>query len=52
MDWKYLLLFPLLFFGCQTEKEAQDPLEVRIDYQNAKVKPFEDLLRERPIQEE
>lgn len=52
MDWKYLLLFPLFLAGCQTGKEPQDPREVRIDYQEAEVKPFEELLREKPIQEE
>lgn len=52
MDWKCLLLFPLIFVECQTEKETQDPLEVKIDYQNAKVKPLKDLLSEKSIQEE
>lgn len=46
----YILL--MACFACQTGKETQDPREARIDYQNAKVKPFEDLLREKPIQEE
>lgn len=45
-------MFPLFLAGCQTGKEPQDPREVRIDYQEAKVKPFEELLREKPIQEE
>ncbi len=52
MDWKYLLLSLLFLVGCQTGKESRDLGEVRIDYQEAKVKPFEDLLCEKPIQEE
>ncbi len=48
-----MLLSPLFLLGCQTEKDTHvDSKEITIHYQEAKVKSFEDLLREKSIREE